>query len=132
MTSAGEEQEVETGSRVLIRDTATGRFLPGQSGNPNGRPKKGNTIAERFQRLAPATNSRIAATMVKQAIAGNDKQQRLIMEYQSGLPVRASEITLGASEELLSAIAAQNAMRRQLLGEVIEGEYTATEAQRDG
>jgi hypothetical protein len=43
-----EESSKESSKEVESRDSK-GRFLPGQSGNPGGRPKKGETIVDQFR-----------------------------------------------------------------------------------
>ena len=43
-----EEEEIDSSKEAKSRDSK-GRFLPGQSGNPGGRPKKGETIVDAFR-----------------------------------------------------------------------------------
>ena len=41
-------EENDSSKEAVIRDSA-GRFKPGSSGNPGGRPKKGETIVDQFR-----------------------------------------------------------------------------------
>lgn len=60
------------------------RWKPGQSGNPNGRPKTGNTIRaairEKLDREA------FAQRVIDLAMAGNEKAIRMVFQYHDGLP----------------------------------------------
>lgn len=72
-----------------IREPATGRFLPGNNANPLGRPRKGQTIAERVK----VADDKVA----KKAIKARDKRLQLTnmvgerawstyLAYNLGLP----------------------------------------------
>ena len=44
-----EETPLEKQETEPLKRTSNGRFAPGASGNPNGRPKKDHSIVERFR-----------------------------------------------------------------------------------
>ena len=44
-----EETPLEKQDKEPLKRTSNGRFAPGTSGNPNGRPKKDHSIVERFR-----------------------------------------------------------------------------------
>lgn len=52
---------------------ATGRpFLPGQSGNPNGRPKKGNAIRDLLKSVPIAKKRELVQVAYREAIENGD------------------------------------------------------------
>lgn len=63
------------------------RFKPGQSGNPNGRPK-GSSITPRLKRIIEENNGEIADALVKSAIKnalkGDFRFWNAIMERVEG------------------------------------------------
>lgn len=109
-----------------------GRLLPGQASlNPAGRPKKTETVVYHIQNAPAKRNKRIADRILTEAEQGSIRHAEMVAAYQTGLPARATEISLTADSDLMQAISEMRDMKRQLLGQVIEGEYTVTEAQRD-
>lgn len=68
------------------RDT---QFKPGESGNPNGRPKKGYSITEWFKEMldsAPEVKDAIGKSIMKKALEGDTAAQKLIWNYMDGAP----------------------------------------------
>jgi len=66
------------------------QFKPGQSGNPDGRPKKGYSITEWFQSMlasSPEVKDAIGKSIVKKAVDGDVGAQKLVWSYMDGMPV---------------------------------------------
>lgn len=71
------------------------RFKKGQSGNPNGRPKKGYSITEWFREMLnsnPDVRDAIGKSIVKKALEGDSSAQRLVWNYMDGQPEIKGEI----------------------------------------
>ena len=68
------ELEIESSKEAESRDSL-GRFKPGQSGNPGGRPKKGETIVDQF-RDNPKGIDVINNVIEVASTFGSDKQHK--------------------------------------------------------
>lgn len=71
-------------------------FKPGQSGNPNGRPKKGHSITERVKELLnsdPERKDRIINKILDAAEAGDLNAAKITWNYMDGMPLQATDIT---------------------------------------
>jgi len=75
-------------------------FVKGRSGNPNGRPKKGRTLTEEFERLLGETaqdgrpnRRRFAEAVFTLAIGGNAAAASLILSYVDGKPTQQVDLT---------------------------------------
>ena len=75
-------------------------FVKGRSGNPNGRPKKGRTLTEEFERLlgetaqdGPPNRRRFAEAVFTLAIGGNAAAASLILSYVDGKPAQQLDLT---------------------------------------
>lgn len=93
-------------------------FKPGQIGNPKGRPKKGNTIADMMnvylngKELNPKTGQRmtrkeiLVRAMVASAMKGNSSSMRLIWERMDGMltPEMKGDGELSRVEAVLNAL----------------------------
>ena len=95
------------------RDSVSGKFLPGNNANPAGRGAKRQTVAVLLQEAPAARNRRIANRLLRDAGAGVASAQRMVLEYQDGLPVKRVQVIDegGPLASLLSS-----------LGEVIDAE----------
>lgn len=91
---------------LTVRDE-NGKFLSGHSGNPAGRPRKGNSLAEmiRARLELPVVAEKLdeeafsswsakevfVEQLVRQACRGDRHAQKLIMSYVVGVPVQRLE-----------------------------------------
>ncbi len=76
------------------------RWNTGQSGNPHGRPKKGQTLTEQFERLLEETGEdgqpnkrRFAEAVFDLAVGGNAAAASLILSYVDGKPAQQVDLT---------------------------------------
>jgi len=87
---AGEKQERKPGT-----------FKPGQSGNPNGRPKRGTAIADLIRKHSSeiietehgqiTRGEAVVRAIYMKALKGGDAAQRLYLAYDSGMPIQRIE-----------------------------------------
>lgn len=64
-------------------------FQKGQSGNPNGRPKKGYSITETMREMFgkdPSIKEKLVQTIIDKAIGGDVSAMKLIINYTDGVP----------------------------------------------
>ena len=64
-------------------------YKKGQSGNPNGRPKKGYSITEWFKGMLnsdPKIKDAIGRSILKKALEGDITAQKLVWQYMDGMP----------------------------------------------
>ena len=74
-----------------------GRFQPGASGNPRGRPR-GKTLSERLRKaLTIKEQKAIIEVLIGMAKAGDLAATKLIFNYVDGLPVQKGEAQVEAS-----------------------------------
>lgn len=70
------------------------QFKPGQSGNPNGRPKKGYSITEWFKEMLdskPEVKDAIGKSIMKKALEGDTAAQKMVWQYMDGMPQQKIE-----------------------------------------
>lgn len=71
-----------------------GTFLPGVSGNPNGRPPKGYSITEAFRSMLsekPEVKQKIVDAIRERAEKGDPTAQKLIWNYMDGMPQQSPD-----------------------------------------
>lgn len=99
------DEETFVDSHGVVRYKANGRIAPGNTANPNGRPKGMSlteTIKARLKELSP-DNKRtaldwLADNIVQDALDSNNKMRQLIWNYLDGMPRQSLEVQ--GSEEL--------------------------------
>ena len=87
-----------------MRDPRTGNWLPGYSGNPKGRPRKGQTYFDRLVRMLDEHADVLVAGIISRAIQGDVRahaylrdtvlgvpKQSMVVEHEDGPAVRLYE-----------------------------------------
>jgi hypothetical protein len=85
----------------------TGRWLPGQSGNPAGRPKKPAWFVERIKELSPRALDELEALATDPDTPAHVRfsANKLILEYLVGPPTQSLEITAETNTRSLNVVA---------------------------
>lgn len=71
-------------------------WKPGESGNPNGRPKKGYSITEMMQEMLanePDKKRALGEAILAKAMSGDVAAQKAIWNYMDGMPTQGLELT---------------------------------------
>ena len=81
-----------------------GKWLKGETGNPNGRPKKEHE--EEYYRIlvsicTPAHWKKIVEKMIADAEGGDDKARKLLFDHALGLPVQKTELTGAEGDKII-------------------------------
>lgn len=69
-------------------------YSQGESGNPNGRPKKSYSISETFREMFcadPSLKKKLARKILDKALVGDMSACKLIWSYMDGLPDHTPE-----------------------------------------
>ena len=136
MTDYGSDTDEQPADTIQIREPKTGRFVAGApSGNPHGRPRKGQTIAERV--------AKADAKIARDAIKARDKRLKLTnavgerawstyLAYNLGLPKQ--EYVISRGDDPLTELMQELAARRAPLGApiYIEGESRTLDGRESG
>ena len=131
VTNLDERQDV-TGSDLptydqltgVQRNPLTGNFLPGSSGNPHGRPKRGESYAD-LASLRPVTKKmQVVLAMEREAIRrGSVRAAEFLRDTAEGKPATRIIVTQTDAESPL--VSALQAAAREIMaarGTIIEGE----------
>lgn len=96
-------------------------FKPGQSGNPNGRPKGVGVRAQLFNALVAPYKEELIAKAMEMALGGNESMMRLLLDRL--LPAKPVDdpIAIGKIEGTLAE------KGEKVLTAITEGELTPTE-----
>jgi hypothetical protein len=68
----------------------------GESGNPNGRPKKGYSITEYFKEMLnskPEVKDALTKSILKKALEGDTTAQKMVWNYMDGMPKQNMDLT---------------------------------------
>jgi hypothetical protein len=74
-----------------IKRDANGHYLPGQSGNPYGRPRKGQTITDAIREAMDNdldVKGAVVAKIINMAREGDIGAIKLLMSYLEGAPMQ--------------------------------------------
>jgi hypothetical protein len=89
------ENNAETTEKQLGGVTGKG-WMPGQSGNPGGRPKKrliDECLIEQLEAMDSEQASRVAKAILLKAVEGDTKAAQLVAERTQGKPSQKVEVT---------------------------------------
>ena len=79
------------------------QWKPGQSGNPNGRPRKGYSITDTIRNMMETVDKDVKKDLgnmiLQKALKGDLKAAELIWAYMDGKPIQTSNILLQESPE---------------------------------
>lgn len=81
-----------------------GRFVPGVSGNPNGRPPKGHSITDMFKQMldnTPEKKLELVEAIYNAAIAGDSAAQKMIWNYMDGMPQQKTDVSITIPRPIL-------------------------------
>jgi len=70
-------------------------WKPGESGNPNGRPKKDHSITDMFHQLfdeKPDLKKAIVSKIAALALEGDSAAYKLVWQYMDGMPKQSIEV----------------------------------------
>ena len=80
-------------------------FKPGESGNPNGRPKKGLAVAEMISaKVTDEDWELILAKAVEQAKEGDKAARDFLTNRKDGLPIATQHITTHEPDEVVEIV----------------------------
>lgn len=86
-----------------------GTWLPGQSGNPLGRPKKGHSITETIKAMMdekPEIKRALAVKILQMAAEGDITAIKTVWNYLDGMPLQKNEIGGSNGEPIKLAVLA--------------------------
>lgn len=86
----------KTSDKQVPKRDEQGRLLPGECGNPKGRPPKGYSITEAFRSMLaaePETKRKIVEAIKQKALQGDSAAQKLVWNYMDGMPVQGVELS---------------------------------------
>lgn len=71
-------------------------WKPGESGNPNGRPKKGYSITETIRAMMdekPEIKQALSTKVIEMALKGDLAAMKLVWSYLEGMPMQKQELS---------------------------------------
>lgn len=104
-------------------------FKPGQSGNPNGRPKKGYSITEMFQEMFaehPERKAELGEAIYRKARKGDPTAIKLVWNYMDGMPKQSTDITSGG-KTISPTITVMSEEAKKNLEKLYEGSDSSNE-----
>ena len=81
-------------------------YVAGQSGNPNGRPKKGTALTDRLRVKMAKRADELAETLIGKALGGDMQAIKEIFDRMEGKPAQSMELT-GDPEAPLQVVSAK-------------------------
>lgn len=97
-----------------VKNRKPGTWLPGQSGNPKGRPPKGHSIVDILTDMMnekPEIKRALGSKLFQLALDGDLNAIKVVMQYLDGMPVQRTELT-GADGEPLAVQLLQEQIRK--------------------
>lgn len=82
-------------------------WKPGETGNPNGRPKKGYSITEMMKEMLnnkPEIKESIGAVITAKALEGDIAALKMIWNYMDGMPQQKLEAEVSTQITVVSRI----------------------------
>jgi len=73
-----------------------GKFIPGMSGNPNGRPRKEHSITDTIKAMMdekPEIKRALGEKILDMAMKGDVTAIKTLWQYMDGMPLQKSEIS---------------------------------------
>jgi hypothetical protein len=122
MGSRGKNRR-KTGASILEAGKAT-RFKPGQSGNPDGRPRTAKfneaarEISEEVDKKGKSGAERLALYCFKRALRGSTRHLQLFLAYALGRPRQIVEVTGPDGQPI--AFKAMNLSRDEVHARILE------------
>lgn len=81
-TIDGEFTVLNPGAGDGIRDSATGRFLPGNRANPKGRPRKGESLPEKLRAATEKHADKIVAAALERVLRADSVGNRAFADIR--------------------------------------------------
>ena len=78
------------------------KWKEGESGNPNGRPKKGYSITEMMKEMLneqPEIKKGIGQRIAKKALEGDPAAIKMLWQYMDGMPLQKNETDVTSKGE---------------------------------
>ena len=72
-------------------------FKPGETGNPNGRPKKEHSITQTIRDMMdekPEIKKALSAKILEMAMKGDITAMKTIWQYMDGMPIQDNNVNI--------------------------------------
>lgn len=123
-TQEPEDHHLTGQPAIPITRDSHGGWLPGVSGNPKGRPPKGQSFAELARNLPNEVKQKVIDQMVKQAAdKGKVQAAEFLRDTAEGKPRQTVQVEAGIGDDWRQEMLASLLASRQLpAGDIIDGE----------
>lgn len=112
----------------IVQRDESGRWLPGVSPNPSGRPKSLNELAKICQILTPEIITSLREVIRTGRGADKVAASRLLIEYGYGRPFQAVDVSVTQKHESMEAL---NARIEELIAKRSEDENPILDEERE-